>query len=229
MKYQKLLLFLLALAALLSAVLLLPVTDWLRELLQWAQNNPQTAWLVFILLYIISAMLMLPTILLTLAAGAMFGVVAGSMLVSVASLFGALAAFGAGRTIARSQMQRLVGRYPKFAALERAIRKKGFLMVLLIRLSPLFPFVLLNYMFSVSSIRWRDYAAATWLGMLPAIVLYVSIGAAASNLAAIFSGEAVAGGTGQWIFIAGLLVTVVIIVVITRIAGKALKEETVNG
>ncbi len=227
MKYQKLLLFSLALVVLLSVAWFMPVADWLRELLQWSTNNPKTAWLVFIMMYVIVALLMFPAIFLTLAAGAMFGVVAGSLLVSFASLLGALAAFGAGRTIARSQMQRLVNRHPKFAALERAIRKKGFLMVFLIRLSPLFPYVLQNYLFSVSSIRWRDYAVATWLGMLPAIVMYVSIGAAAKNLAAIFNGEAVAGGTGQWLFIAGLLVTMVIIVMITRIAGKALKEETI--
>lgn len=227
-RHIRLIAFGLLLGLLLLAAWLLPVSDGLRAALHWAQANPGYAGLIFTALYIVSALLMVPAILLTLAAGAMFGVTAGSMLVSMASFAGAMAAFLAGRTLARQPMHRLANRTHRFAALERAIRSRGFWMVLLIRLSPLFPYVLLNYLFSVSSVRWRDYAAGTWLGMLPAILLYVSIGAAASNLTVIFSGQAVTGGAGRTVLIAGLVVTVAVVVVITHIARRALQEQLID-
>ncbi len=228
-KYRRLWLLALVLAGLSITLSLLPVTDWLQLSLVWAQTHTAYAWLIFIMLYMLAAVCMFPAVLLTLSAGIMFGVLAGTVLVSVASLLGAVLVFAVGRTVARAQVRRLVSRTDKFIALERAIRSKGFWMVLLIRLSPLFPYVVQNYLFSVSSISWRDYTVATWLGMLPGIVLYTSIGAAATNLAAIFSGQAVAGTAGKALFVAGVVITLVIILVITRVAGKALQEEITDG
>ena len=73
-------------------------------------------------------------------------------------------------------------RFQKFEKLEIATRHKGFLIVLLTRLSPLFPFNLLNYAFGLTAVRFRDYFFASWIGMTPAIALYVSIGSTTKNV-----------------------------------------------
>lgn len=225
MKKNKLLLFLLVLAGLVVAAFFLPVAEWLQVAVRWIQDNPGISWLVFIVLYVLATVLLFPAVLLTLAAGAIFGVIKGSVLVSVASVSGAALAFVVGRTIAREQAQKFVKRMPKFTALDKAIEKKGFLVVLLTRSSPIFPFVLQNYAYSLTSIKFRHYILASWLGMLPGTVMYVYFGSVAKNLAAIFSGDIEAGSAGKVLFFVGLIATVAVTILVTRVASKALQQQ----
>jgi pyruvate/2-oxoglutarate dehydrogenase complex dihydrolipoamide dehydrogenase (E3) component/membrane protein DedA with SNARE-associated domain len=136
---------------------------------------------------------------------------------------GALCSFLLARTFLREKVARWAAANPKFGSLDRAIGRQGFKMVLLTRLSPVFPFVLLNYFLGLTSVRAGSYVLANLLGMLPATFLFVYIGAAARDAIA---GEmdASAGLYQQILKYVGLLATVAVVVIVTRIARKAMRE-----
>src|SRR5690606_8718943 len=140
------------------------------------------SWLAFIATYIVAAVLVVPGSVLTLGAGFVFGLPLGIVLVSVGSVLGAAAAFLVGRFFARDWVADRVARLPRFRALDSATRHDGFVIVCLARLSPLFPFNLLNYGLGLTGVRFRDYFFATWIGMLPATTLYVYVGTLAKDL-----------------------------------------------
>jgi len=138
--------------------------------------------LAFIALYILATIVFLPGSILTLGAGAVFGVVWGSLYVFIGATLGAVAAFLVGRYLAREWVSQQIASLPKFQALDRAVAQGGFKIVLLTRLSPLFPFNLLNYAFGITGVSLADYTLAS-VGMIPGTVLYVYIGSLAGNLA----------------------------------------------
>jgi len=136
---------------------------------------------------------------------------------------GALCAFLLARTLLREKVTRWAEGNPKFRALDLAIGQQGFKMVFLTRLSPAFPFNLLNYLFGVSAVKTGAYVLANLLGMLPGMFLYVYIGAAARD-ALVEQADAGAGFYQQILKYVGLLATVAVVVVVTRIARGALRE-----
>lgn len=215
------------LAVIVTALFLLPVKDWIRELLEWTTAHRQAASALFVVIYVISTVAFIPATPLTLAAGVIFGVVNGSLLVSAGSTLGASAAFFLGRGLARNWIKQKVSAWPRFRALDAALAQRGFLIVLLTRMSPAFPFFLLNYAYGVSAVRPRDYILASWLGMMPATIAYVYVGTLAANLAQALNGGAVEhlrGSPLRWILLGlGLLATVLVTIVVTRLAGKQLK------
>lgn len=141
---SKLLVFVAVLAALLVAAFLLPIADWLAGLFAWVEANRAISWLVFIVVYIVATVLLLPGSLLTLGAGFIFGLPIGFLIVSVSSIAGAAAAFTVGRFFARDWVEGKLKSMPRFRALDQAVGDNGPLIVFLTRLSPLFPFNLLN-------------------------------------------------------------------------------------
>jgi len=177
---------------------------------------------VFVVIYILACVLLIPGSVLTLGAGAMFGVVWGSVYVSLASTLGATAAFLVGRYLARRWVARKIAGNAAFAAIDQAVAEEGWKIVGLTRLSPVFPFTLLNYAFGVTRVKLRDYMLASWIGMMPGTVMYVYLGSLA---------RAGAGGQqkspAEWaLYGLGLLATVAVAVVITRIARQALARRT---
>jgi len=107
------------------------------------------------------------------------------------------------------------------------VGREGFKIVLLTRLSPIFPFVILNYAFSLTKVRFGAYALASWIGMLPGTLMYVYIGSALGNLAEVAAGRQ--KSPAEWgFFIGGLVVAVGVAVFVTRIARKALKQAVVE-
>ena len=220
---RRTLLLLLALAVLLAAFWFLPVREWLMELIEWAQAHPRIAWAAFILAYVVAAVLMVPGSILTLAAGMLFGVTLGVALVSVASTLGAGCAFLAGRFLARGWVESRLTSMPRFRALDRAVARKGGLIVLLARLSLLIPYNLLNYALGLTNIRFGAYLFGTFVGMLPAIFLYVYLGSVAGSLASL--DQAGTPVIPQSLFAAGLVLAVVVIVLIARLTARALRNE----
>lgn len=206
----------------LLAVATLPVAEWLSVGVAWIEAHRTLAWLVYIGAYTAAAVLVIPGTILTLAAGLVFGIPVGVMLVSVGSLTGASAAFLVGRFLARDWVTQRIESLPSFRALDKATQHKGFIIVLLTRLSPLFPFNLLNYAFGLTAVRFRDYVLASWIGMAPAIVLYVYIGSAAKSLADLTGDGIESGAGGRALFVVGLIATLVLTVLITRVATKTL-------
>ncbi|MEL7310281.1 MAG: TVP38/TMEM64 family protein [Pseudomonadota bacterium] len=213
-----------ALALLGFAAWQFPIAEWLTALVQWIDANRQTAWIVFIIVYVLATVLMLPGSILTVAAGYVFGVVYGTILVSISSVLGATAAFLVGRSLGRGWVREKIGADARLAAIDKATEKRGFLVMLLLRLSPIFPFNVMNYLMSLTGMSLRNYVAGSWLGMLPGTVLYVYLGSAASDLTALVAGEYDAGPFGKYFFIGGLIATAAATVLIARFAAKTLKE-----
>ncbi len=202
----------------------LPVEEYLTRVLEWARGLGPWGPVIVGALYVPACVLMLPGMIISLGAGFLFGVVAGTIAVSLGSTLGACAAFLVGRTVAREWVSRKVRDNARFAAVSDAVTREGFKIVVLTRLSPVFPFNLLNYAYGLTEVPFWKYALASWLGMLPGTVLYVYVGSTIGSLAELAAGD-VEGGTAEtvlkWV---GLAVTVIVTVLITRIARQALKE-----
>lgn len=211
------------LALLALAAFTLPISEWLTTLVEWIEANKGISWLVFIVAYIIATVLLLPGSILTLSAGFLFGLPFGYALVSVGSVVGACCAFLLGRYFARDWVAQQISGNAKFSALDNAVRDKGFVIVLLTRLSPVFPFNLLNYAMGITGVKFGNYALGSWLGMIPGTILYVYLGSAAQNISEVFSGEAASGN--NWLLYVGLVATLVLTIVITRFATQALNSE----
>lgn len=183
---------------------------------------------VFILLYIAATVFFLPGSILTLGAGVVFGVVQGSIWVSIASTLGATAAFLVGRYGARRWVAQQIEGKPKFKAIDGAVAQEGWKIVGLLRLSPIFPFNLLNYGLGVTQVSLQDYFFASWIGMMPGTVMYVYLGSLAGSLATLGT-ESDQGSAVQWaIWILGLVATVAIVVYTTKIARAALDAQLEN-
>jgi uncharacterized membrane protein YdjX (TVP38/TMEM64 family) len=196
----------------------------LRELLPWISGFGSTAPLVFVLSYVTACVLFIPGSILTLSAGFLFGVVRGSIYVSVSATLGATAAFLIGRYAARQRVATWLASYPKFRAVDEAVAHEGWKIVALTRLSPLFPFNLLNYAFGLTNVRVSDYVVASWAGTLPGTILYVYLGSLAGNLTRVATGEPDRNPAEWALYAIGLLATIAVAVYVARLSNHALRQ-----
>ena len=192
----------------------------------WVESLGAWGPVVFVLGYAVAVVAFVPGSLLTLAAGAIFGVLWGVVWVFIAAVLGSAAAFLIARYVARDAVARRLAANPRFAAVDRAVGREGRKIVFLLRLSPLFPFTLLNYALGLTTVRFADYLLAA-VGMIPGTILYVYYGTLAGNVLALAGGAPVEKGAGYWTVLAiGLVATVAVTTVVTRIARRALREAT---
>ena len=197
----------------------------IRSSLEWVASLGIWGGVAFIGIYILSTIAFLPASLLTLAAGVVFGVVWGSVYVFVGATLGAIAAFLVGRYLVRGWVSKKIAGNEKFTAIDNAVAEEGFKIVLLTRLSPIFPFNLLNYAFGVTGVSLKDYALGS-IGMIPGTIMYVYIGSLAGDIAKIGTASQPTDFTLKWIInIVGLVATIAVTVFVTRIANKALKTK----
>lgn len=201
-----------------------PLGEWLAVFTEWSRANPLIGGGLLIALYIAATVLGAPGLVLTLAAGYLFGIVWGTAIVSAGSVLGATAAFLVGRFVARDWVAGRIGASDRFRAIDRAVGRNGFSIVLLTRLSPVFPYNVLNYFFGLTEVRLRDYVLASWIGMFPATLLYVYFGTTIQNIAALLAGDFEGGAAQGALFAAGLVVTLIVAVVVARIARRAIAE-----
>ncbi|MFP4431944.1 MAG: TVP38/TMEM64 family protein [Spirochaetaceae bacterium] len=211
-----------AIAALIILGRVFDVPFYLRAAMEWIRDLGFPGVFVFIALYTTTTVLLIPGTIPSLAAGAIFGVVQGSIYVSLGATLGATAAFFIGRYLARDWVASSLKSRPKFAAIDEAIGREGWKIVGLLRLSPVVPFSMSNYFYGITNVKPLGYILASWIGMMPGVVMYVYIGS--------LLGMAAAGGgemtTGQWVMmVVGLAATVAVTVMITRIAKKAISEK----
>ncbi|MGK7949167.1 MAG: TVP38/TMEM64 family protein [Xenococcaceae cyanobacterium] len=196
------------------------INNILQSAIDWVDRLGTVGFLVFIAIYILATIFLLSGAVLTLGAGTIFGVVKGSILVSVASTLAATVAFLIGRYLARDWVAKQIENQPKFKAIDAATEREGWKIVGLTRLSPVFPFVFLNYAFGLTKVSLQDYVIASWIGMMPGTIMYVYLGSI---------GKAASGGgktPAEWaLFVVGLLATVAVTVYVTKIAQKALNSE----
>ncbi len=216
----------LALAAILIAGHRLGAGPWLRDALDRVGRLGALAPIAFIAIYIAACVLFIPGSILTIGGGGLFGLVWGSIYASIAATLGATAAFAVGRYLARDWVARRLQDNPRFAAIDRAVAREGWKIVALTRLSPAFPFNLLNYAFGLTSVRLGDYVIASWAGMIPGTVLYVYLGSIGADVVRAGAGARVRTPAEWALDVVGLLATLAGVVYVTRIAARALRERT---
>ena len=198
---------------------------FLQNTLQWINSLGSLGGIVFIGIYIIATLAFLPAAILTLGAGVIFGVIWGSLYVFVGATLGAIAAFLVGRYLARGWVKEKISSYKKFTNIDQAVSKEGLKIVFLIRLSPLFPFNLLNYALGLTNVSLKDYSLASF-GMIPGTIMYVYLGYLAGDLALIGNKNQPDNMIFHWLIqIIGLISTIAVTVYVTKIAKKSLEEE----
>ncbi|PLS68571.1 MAG: TVP38/TMEM64 family protein [Cyanobacteria bacterium M5B4] len=180
--------------------------------------------LAFIAIYTLATIGFVPGSLLTLGAGILFGVIWGSVYVLIGATLGAIGAFLLGRYLVRGWVSSKIAQSPKFQGIDRAVAQEGLKIVLLTRLSPLFPFNLLNYAFGITAVSLKDYVIGS-VGMIPGTVLYVYVGSLGGNLAQLGS-KIEPNPLLQWtIRTIGFAATLAVTLYITRLAQRELAKE----
>lgn len=204
-----------------------PKTLLCDNALPWIQNLGVAGAIAFIGVYIISTVAFLPGSVLTLGGGAIFGLFWGSIYVFIGATIGATLAFLVGRYLARGWISKKIAGNEKFAAIDNAVGKEGLKIVFLTRLSPVFPFNLLNYGLGVTGVSLKDYVLAS-VGMIPGTIMYVYFGSL-GNINTICNGGGVGGNPlAEWaIRIVGLIATVAVTLYVTKVARKAL-DKSIN-
>lgn len=196
----------------------------LRNVAIWIEDLGPLAPVAFIGAYALATVAFVPGVLLTLSAGALFGLFRGTLYVFCAATLGASLAFLVSRYVVRGAVERRLASNPRFAALDRAVARDGRRIVFLLRLSPVFPFNALNYTLGATDVRFIDYVLAS-IGMLPATLLYVYYGKLAGDVALVAGGVAPPRGAPYYAVMAlGLAATVAVTAYVTRLARRALAE-----
>ena len=219
----------------LLTVVLLVIAGWTREpafrnglgdLLNRIRDWGPWAAVIVGLAFIPACILLIPGTPLSLFAGFAGGLFVGTVAVSIGSTLGAGAAFLVARYLARERVARWFESNPVFERLDRAIGHSGWKIVILTRLSPLFPFNLLNYAFGLTQVRFRDYLLGSWIGMLPGTILFVYLGSLAQSVAEIVAGRTQQTLLQKILLVVGLLATLVVTAWLGRIAARSLSDKT---
>jgi uncharacterized membrane protein YdjX (TVP38/TMEM64 family) len=179
---------------------------------------------LFIAVYVAGSLAFIPGAVLTLAAGAVFGVARGVPLVFAGAVLGSSAAFAIARSFAHERVMRWLSRDPRAVAISDAVASRGLLVVTLVRLSPVLPYNVLNYALGASQVRYRDFLLGS-VGMLPGTVFYTYAGKVIGDVAAIAAGAAPPRDASYYGLLGvGLAATGLLTIVITRAAKRALEQ-----
>ncbi|MEB3336429.1 MAG: TVP38/TMEM64 family protein [Leptolyngbyaceae bacterium] len=202
----------------------------LQGALFWVKNLGVTGIIAFMVIYNLATVLFIPGSLLTLGGGALYGMFWGSVYVVIAATLGATLAFFIGRYFARNWVYEQIQRNPKFQAIDTAVAREGLKIVLLTRLSPIFPFNLMNYVFGVTCVSLKDYIIGS-LGIIPGTVMYAYIGSLVGDIASLGMPQSISPQAQivKWfVKIVGFLATVAVTVYITRIAQRSLAQSVTS-
>lgn len=209
----------LVVAALVVAVRVLPVTAWLEQFKTYVRGAGPIGYVLYVAVYVICCVFLVPATVLTLGAGAIFGFVQGTILNLISATLGASAAFLLGRTVFRKRIEQKMASNPKLGAVDKAIEKEGTKIMLLMRLSGFPPFTWINYALSLTGVKFVAYVLTTFFGIIPGTAAFTYLGAAGADLA---SGS---GSRIRLIFtVAAAVGAVVVAIIIARIATRAVKK-----
>ncbi len=214
--------------ALLVVMSALPIKDALDALEGWIDTLGVWGPVLFGLIYVVATVFMVPGSAITLAAGAIFGLVTGTIVASVSSVTGAALALLIGRYLARDRVEKMARGNAKFKAVDRAVSEGGWKVVAMLRLSPVIPFNLQNYLYGLTGINFWVCVLTSWVAMLPGTFVYVYVGYAGREGAEAAAGGGMDGGSiGKWVLLGvGLAATVAVTVYVTRLAKQKLAEHT---
>jgi len=221
-KSLKLIVAILVVITLSILTVVLPVKEWIREFIDWVQQLGPAGVVVFIIAYALATVLFLPGWIFTVSAGLIYGIVAGTAIALTGAVIGASLAFLVARYLLRQNIEELTKKNPRFRAIDDAIGKNGWKIIGLLRLSPLIPFNLSNYFYGITAIPFWQYVLVSAVGMLPGTLLYAYLGAIGR---AGVSGSAASHNKWQYVLLAiGLIATVAVTILVSRIAKNALKK-----
>ena len=180
---------------------------------------------LFVPFYALWVTLLLPGVWASMLAGALYGTLLGSLVVFVGASLGAIAVFLLGRSWLREWARRRMAAAPKWLAVEQAVSREGLRLVLLTRLSPAFPFSLLNLAYGLSEVSLRDYCLGL-IGILPGTVLFCALGALAGDVARFGTVLAGKADPATWgLRLAGIGATIASVWLVNRAARRALAED----
>ncbi len=198
-----------------AALSFLPLRGWAESLQDWIDGMGAAGVILFAAIYVVATLFLLPVWILTLAAGALFGIVGGLLVVLAASLAGAIAAFFIARHALKERVRKFFARHSLLRTVDRALRKAGWKVVALMRLSPLVPFTAQNYFYGASQVKFTQFALGTGLGLVPGTLVEVTLGATGR--------AAMGGGPAEWTMLGvGVVATLAAGWHITRVAKKRL-------
>ncbi len=189
----------------------------MQQFIDYVRGLGALGYVVYTLGYAVVG-LFVPASVLTIGAGALFGVVGGSVVVAIGATLTATFAFLLARTVLRSRIERWVAKNPKFVAVDRAIAREGSKIVVLVRLAAVFPFLFVNYAFGLTGIRALPYIVSTFIGILPGAIAFVYLGAAGAAVATQNRAKTI-------ITIIGVIVAFAVSVYVGRIAKRALFDD----
>jgi uncharacterized membrane protein YdjX (TVP38/TMEM64 family) len=219
-RYARLILIALLVIGAIVALRFLPIGAWLMRFQAYVRAAGPMGYVLYALGYGLIA-LIFPGSVLTIGAGAIFGIVGGTLVVLAGATIAATIAFILARTVLRHRIERITAENKKFHAVDQAIAREGMKIVLLVRLAAVFPFTIVNYAFGLTGIRLAPYVGATAIGILPGTLAFVYIGAAAASVAA-------QDRTKLIFTIAGLVVAFAVSLFVARIAHKAIQRAGVD-
>jgi uncharacterized membrane protein YdjX (TVP38/TMEM64 family) len=195
----------------------------------WVRDKGLMGGIVAGIVYALATVLMIPGAVATLAIGAIYGPWIGLLIVSPASVLGATMAFILGRGVFRPIIEKKMQGSNKFEALQAAIARNGLKILTLVRLSPIFPFTVINYAFGLTRISLRKYIVGSFIGMLPGTLLYVYLGSAVGDVGQLMNdGVQDSGRAASMMFYGGLAATIVVTIIITKVSKQALADATAS-
>jgi uncharacterized membrane protein YdjX (TVP38/TMEM64 family) len=198
---------------------------WLVLVLLRIRNLGPPGMILFTLLYVGSALTMAPSFLLTVAAGAIYGVWRGSALVFLAATLGACVVYAVAHRLAGTRVLIPLMRNRRVDIARRAVSGRDARVQFLLRLSPIVPYVLLNYALGLSRVPFRDFFVAC-LGMIPAIVMYTYYGKVVGDVAKLAAGVAPPHGPEYYVMLAvGVVATIIASMLVTRAARRAIAQQ----
>ena len=212
---------------LLVAAKFLPVEQWLKSFNDWVSHMGVAGIFIFIGVYVAATVLLAPGAILTIGAGFAFGLWKGFLAVSAGATLGAALAFLLARFVARDKIEAMAKGNDKFRKIDNAIGKQGAKLIFLLRLSPVIPFNLSNYLYGLTSVKFWPYVLASWIGMMPGTLLYVYLGTIGKVGLEASKGSGAHRSPIEYVFLGvGLIATIVVTVIVTQIAKRALKKKT---
>lgn len=170
--------------------------------------------IAYIVMFTLVPLTLFPDSILAIAGGMGFGLIEGSILTMIGALCGATLSFYITRLLGKNFIKKIIKK--DVSVIEKQLEEKGFIIVLLLRLIPLFPFDVISYSAGLSDIKYRDFISATFIGTIPGILVYTNLGDKSTEI----------GSTDFYISLLLLLVLFIVSILLKRLI--SFKQTTKN-
>lgn len=202
------------------AVRILPVGGWLQQFQMYVRGLGPSGYVLYTLVYAVCVIFLIPASLLSLGAGALFGVFGGSVVVTIGATLGATAAFLLAKTVLRERVSKWIAKNQKMRAVDAAIQKEGTKLMLLMRVSGFPPFTWINYALGLTAVKLAPYVITTLIGIIPGVFAFTYAGAAGA--------AALSGRGNRTLLITTAIGAILVSVYVARVATRAIRSAGVE-